>query len=62
MRAVPLTDWTRADDVKVKACLKVACGLGVCEAPPQVHCSFQGKPLPGGRIVHAFREDKVIGS
>lgn len=55
------TDWTDPSDDVVKACLTVKCGMGTCGAFPDEHCkSFDGTPLPHGKIVHSFRRDKLF--
>lgn len=62
MRSAPIVDWTRADDPTVKRCLAVTCRM--CKSAPGQPCAsiIDNNPLPYGRLVHCFREDKVIGS
>lgn len=56
-----MTDWSDPQDKTVARCLTVKCDLGMCGAFPGEHCkSFDGSPLPNGRLVHHFRLDKLV--
>lgn len=55
-RTARVVDWANPTDPVVLAALLLKCGMGTCKAFPGEYCkSFNGQPLPGGRIVHFYR-------
>lgn len=60
-RIAPIIDWQNPQDGTVQTALALKCGMSDCGAKPGEHCrSFDGGPLPSGRIVHHFRLDKAF--